>query len=135
LILMLSQMNTAHNLTSYICKILFNIILHLRLGGLTPSRFPTRTLYVLPFHGRYMSFLFHSPWFHHCNNIWRTEIMKLLIFSSRLIFRPSCDQIFSRESRIPITSVYVLPLMWRTMFHTHTKLPATLWFSTVSCPL
>jgi hypothetical protein len=66
----------------------------------------------------------HPPWFDYPNNTWwRMQIMKVLIMQ----FSPSSCYFLPLGANILLstlfssTSIYVLPLMWETKFHTSTK--------------
>jgi hypothetical protein len=72
----------------------------------------------------------HSPWFDLSRNIWckNYEAPHCETFSILPLLRPSYVQIFSSVPCSQTPSVYALPLMLQTKFHTNTKQLAKLWF-------
>jgi hypothetical protein len=93
LVPILSQINPVHITPSHSSNVRFNVFSHLRLGlsgGLFPSGYPTKILYIyiplLP-NACSMSCQFHLPWFDYSNYIWwRVQIIKLLIIQFSPIF-------------------------------------------------
>jgi hypothetical protein len=59
-------------------------------------------------------------------DLWRVQFMKLCSFLKLLNTYPSFSHVFSSVSCLQVPSVYILPLMSETKFHTHTKLQAKL---------
>jgi len=128
LIPILSQMNPIHNFLPYFPKI------HCVILPFTPmsSEWP------LPFRISDQNFMYishlphacnmlrpsHPPWYDHSSDIWQSgEVMKPLCMQSS---PPSCHFLpfrskYSPSNRSQTPSVYVLPLVRETKFHTHTK--------------
>jgi hypothetical protein len=76
--------------------------------------------------------LLHPPSLDHLKNMWvRGQITQLLIMqfpTAPLPLHPSYVQIFPSAPCSQTPSVCVLPLMWQTKFHTHTKQQVKLYF-------
>jgi len=71
-------------------------------------------------HACYMSQTSHSTSFDHPNNIWwSVKVVKLIIIQSS---PASCHFLPLKSKYSPqMPWIYVLPLVWETKFHTHTK--------------
>jgi len=127
----LSWARWIHFTTSLIISLRSILILspHLRGGlpsGLLPLGFQTKILYAFLVSSMHVTcFAYYRLWFDHPNNIWwSVQVMKLLImqFSSSLLsLPPSQVQIFSSAPCSQTPSVYVLPVVWDTKLHSHTK--------------
>jgi hypothetical protein len=80
---------------------------------------------LLSLHTCYMPRSSHSSRFDHPNNVgWGIQVIKLLImyFSPLPCYLvPLNPKYFSSAPYCQMPSAYVLPSMWATKFHTHTK--------------
>jgi hypothetical protein len=129
LVPVLSQTHPFHILPHYFLKIHYNIIflfIPRSSKWSLPFTFPDQNflcIYHL-FHAYYMPCTPHTSWLYHPNNVWWcTQVMKLLIMQS---FPAFCHfvpptSIFTSASCSQTLLIYVLPLVWQTKFHTHTK--------------
>jgi hypothetical protein len=122
LVLILSQINPIHTIPSYLSKINFNIVHHLRLGlpsGLFPSGFPTNILCKFLFNAAHAKCPVHIILLHLIIVIILGEKLLMMQFSPSLLpLHLSSVQILSAlSSQTP--SIYVPPLMSESKFYTH----------------
>jgi len=101
---------------------------HLHLGlpsGFFLSDFPTTTLYAFLLFPTHATCPTHRILLH----LWGVQSMNLLIMQFSPVscyFIPLRHKYASQHSVLEISSVYILPSIWQTKFHTHTKQEATL---------
>jgi len=113
-----TQSTLSHFISLWFILISFHLQLHLP-SGLFPSGFPTKILYtflIYPVH----SWPSHPPWFHHPNIIWwNIQVMELHIMQCNILHPPATSSLSNYCSQKP--SIYILPLVWKTKYHTLTK--------------
>jgi hypothetical protein len=134
-----SQKYPVHTFSPYCPTIYSNIIFHLRLGlpsSVSPSSFPTKIFYIFlifpmratcPAHimlHQCITLIIFGEWY----KLWSSSLCSLLQPPAT---SPSYVQIFSLAPCFQTPSTCVLSLVWKSKFHTHTKLQVKLRFDTI----